>query len=365
MQSKKLKKATDIAVKKSLGVKVGERFLIVTNPAEGIDSIARSMYDSAREVGAIPVLFYQDDRPSHFPMDHSVYAALRTEPDVYFHACKNTLGRDPYAEKNPYKFRGKTYDHILFYLFSAKKTRGAWCGGIKKNDFARLVDVDYERIQLLSKKLEKRITKAETIEIGSNGFKLCVSIKKRKSHTDKGNFNKPGNYGNLPCGEVFVSPKLGSVEGRVMLDTCISTPTGDIKFKEPAILEINGNSIISISGGKDARKLKKVLYDVKKRTEKLARSGKIKKSEAGSYIKNTKALGEIGLGINPMANKVGRTLMEDEKVFGTAHIAIGSNYDGDQKSLIHMDGVISRPEITLVYPNGRRETIVRNREYLV
>ena len=54
----------------------------------------------------------------------------------------------------------------------------------------------------------------------------------------------------------------------------------------------------------------------------------------------------MGIGINPKAKIIGNVL-EDEKVLGTCHIAIGNNvfYGGSNDVPIHLDGVITRPTI--------------------
>ena len=61
---------------------------------------------------------------------------------------------------------------------------------------------------------------------------------------------------------------------------------------------------------------------------------------------------ELGIGLNPKA-KVTGNILEDEKVIGTAHIAVGNNlsYGGDNDVPLHLDGVITRPDI---YADGKK-----------
>jgi len=40
-------------------------------------------------------------------------------------------------------------------------------------------------------------------------------------------------------------------------------------------------------------------------------------------------------------------VLEDEKVLGTVHFAIGSNYDQDALALIHSDGIVKNPTIII------------------
>jgi len=57
-------------------------------------------------------------------------------------------------------------------------------------------------------------------------------------------------------------------------------------------------------------------------------------------------IAEFGIGINPEAKLIGNVL-EDEKVGGTVHIALGDNstFGGDVIAGIHLDGIIRNPEI--------------------
>jgi len=74
--------------------------------------------------------------------------------------------------------------------------------------------------------------------------------------------------------------------------------------------------------------------------------GEMEKIKAEEYSRNARALGEFGIGLNPKAKIVGNVL-EDEKVLGTVHFAIGSNYDQDVLALIHSDGIVKNPTITV------------------
>ena len=57
-------------------------------------------------------------------------------------------------------------------------------------------------------------------------------------------------------------------------------------------------------------------------------------------------------------------MLEDEKVYGTCHIAIGANYDNDAKALIHLDGLIKNPTITVTGTNFDR-VIMKDGELVI
>jgi leucyl aminopeptidase (aminopeptidase T) len=76
--------------------------------------------------------------------------------------------------------------------------------------------------------------------------------------------------------------------------------------------------------------------------------------ESGFKSRN---LAEFGIGTNPKA-RLGNVL-EDEKVLGTCHIALGDNstFGGKVRAGIHIDGTILKPTIKLdekiLMKNGR------------
>lgn len=59
-------------------------------------------------------------------------------------------------------------------------------------------------------------------------------------------------------------------------------------------------------------------------------------------------LGELGIGTNEKAVLCG-IILEDEKVYGTVHIAFGTNvsFGGTVKADCHMDGIILKPDLYL------------------
>jgi leucyl aminopeptidase (aminopeptidase T) len=77
----------------------------------------------------------------------------------------------------------------------------------------------------------------------------------------------------------------------------------------------------------------------------MLEKGELTEEKAREYARNARNIGEFGIGLNPKARIVGNVL-EDEKVLGTVHFALGSNYDQDALALIHSDGIIKNPTVT-------------------
>jgi aminopeptidase len=67
-----------------------------------------------------------------------------------------------------------------------------------------------------------------------------------------------------------------------------------------------------------------------------------------SVGKNARNIAEFGIGTNDSV-KLSGILLEDEKVMGTVHIALGNNVSmgGKINVPIHLDGVIKEPTVFL------------------
>jgi aminopeptidase len=86
---------------------------------------------------------------------------------------------------------------------------------------------------------------------------------------------------------------------------------------------------VSIAGGSQARDVERSLQAT---------------SHDGSYV-----IAELGIGLNPMGLVRGH-IIEDEGVYGTAHVALGNNLNftgGINWAPIHFDYVFLEPTITL------------------
>ena len=84
--------------------------------------------------------------------------------------------------------------------------------------------------------------------------------------------------------------------------------------------------VVDIQGGEEALELKKMLENFNN--------------------KKVYNIAELGIGTNDKAIISGNVL-EDEKVLGTAHIAVGNNtaYGGKCNAPCHLDGVFRNPTI--------------------
>jgi len=196
------------------------------------------------------------------------------------------------------------------------------------------IDINYKPMQLEHEKIRKLFDETEEIHITTDaGTDLYYNIKSIKGIAADGNYTEAGSGGNLPAGEVYAPPNGKRVEGKVVIDGSSRNQTKTTLIKEPITLIIKDGSITEINGGKEAKELE----------------GALEWAESISkYPGSIRRICELGIGLNPKAKLAGAMIIDD-KVKGTAHIGIGSNYwfGGSIYAIVHLDQVFRNPKIFL------------------
>ncbi len=366
-----------VVVQDVVKIKKNERVLIIANPATA--EIAQDIYSASCESGAVTTLIYQPDKTSFDNANPEVLAAIAAEPEVCFSISNIKLGKDPKATANPYVTEdGQKYTHIFDYLMDGKKTmRGAWTPGITPDMMNRTAAIDYKELQERCVKLGELFKNAVSVHVTApGGTNLIVPVNGRNLLSDDGDFSKPGTGGNIPAGEVFISPVVGGsqlksadgsileqqcdgCEGVIVYDGSMTFSDGDSIIETPITCKVEKGYVTDITGGAEARRLLKTIMEAELRPFVLEKEGKLPQGQAAIYKKNARNIGELGIGLNPAATITGN-MLEDEKAFHTCHFAIGENYDNDAPSLIHLDGVVREPTIVLTYGDGTTRTILQD-----
>jgi len=179
------------------------------------------------------------------------------------------------------------------------------------------VKADPIKMLKTGKKLEKLLRKTKTVRITTQyGTEISFSVKGRFIDIDAGIFNKPGNFGNMPSGEVSTSPKEGTANGMIVINSMED-------FVKP-------NTIVYVEKGK--------AIDISDKKSKLAKIFK--------KVKNSTNIAEFGIGLNPKAKIIGN-ILQDEKALKTCHVAFGNNksYKGKIYSKVHLDAILFKPTI--------------------
>jgi aminopeptidase len=354
-----LMKAAEITVFQSLRVMPQERVLIITNPEPEVSAISQALYHWVKKAGGVPNLIWQETKSQLDPMDDAVRGALLSEPDVYISMSANKIGKDLKGVATPYVAAdGTKYDSISSFLIHGKKcTRGFWSPGITRALYAASVPVDFGQLKADVAWLAERLTKAVAVRVTSpGGTQITFSVQGRQAHTDDGDYSRAGQGGNLPAGEAYISPVMGTAEGRIVFDGSMSTKDGTIFLYKPITVEYEAGFITSIAGGLEAETLAETIRLGEENA--LVMDNKDKREE---YRRNARSLGELGIGVNPLAGITGNMIV-DEKAARTCHFAIGANYDHDGPALIHLDGLVKEPTIELELEDGSNLVLLEDGE---
>ncbi|MCK5062996.1 MAG: aminopeptidase [Candidatus Aenigmarchaeota archaeon] len=193
-------------------------------------------------------------------------------------------------------------------------------------------DIDYNQVRENCSRIRNIIDKGKELHITNDkGTDLHMNIRGKKALSVDGKYDREGKGGNVPIGEVYTPCRGKFVEGRVVIDLSSRIRESTQIVKEPITLDIKKGAITSITGGTEARTLENTLEWAHKNSE---------------FPWGVRRIGELGIGLNPRAKIIG-SMNIDEKVVGTAHIAIGSNhwFGGTIYSITHLDQVFSNPTI--------------------
>lgn len=230
--------------------------------------------------------------------------------------------------------------HTRFRNFLTKicGTRYASMPIFEESMFRTAMGVDWKKMEKRTKRIAERVNHADSIEIETpNGTYMTFSKKGRRAKADTGMIMKPGEFSNLPAGEVFLAPLEGTADGRLVLDWA---PTR--KLNSPVTLHVKKGMAERVEGKEKF---------VKQLQEKLEER------------RENRNVAELGIGTNDKAVKPDN-ILESEKIFGTIHIALGDNssFGGKVSTPFHQDFIFFKPTVTLIHKNGKRDVLLKDGE---
>jgi len=301
----KLDSASAIAIRDCMGAKKNEKILVITDEIKR--EIGISLHENAIRLGFESLLVEMKSGKINGEEPSDIVADLMQKYNVVFCPTAKSLTHTD-ARRSA----------------SAKGVRIATFPGITKEVMIRGMNADYKKISALTVKLQKILETGKEIRVTAPaGTDITFSIAGRKAFASKGLFHASGESGNLPTGEAFLAPVEGSSNGVFVVDGSMAG-LGLIKNANIKI-EVENGYAAKITGGTLAKKLKVMLDKVGKDARNIA---------------------EFGIGTNDSA-KLSGVLLEDEKVMGTIHIALGNNVSmgGSVNVPIHLDGVVKKPTV--------------------
>jgi aminopeptidase len=157
--------------------------------------------------------------------------------------------------------------------------------------------------------------------VANDGTDLSFRVTGRPILVDDGVISdddvQRGDVGlNIPAGEVFLAPLEHSAEGRIVFENVAIPGFGRVRGLE---LVFKQGRIAHYKAERGAGNF-----------------GRFLRANTGEKDR----IAEFGIGTNPGAEYTGGSIIIDEKIFGTVHIAIGNNrgaYHGKNKASSHLD----------------------------
>ncbi len=301
--SSELDKAVATVVRDCLGVRPGEEVLVVSNPATR--ELGDALRAEAERAGAEAVLAVMTERASHAGEPPATIADAMVAADVLLAPTVQSLSHTASRKRA-----------------TESGTRTATLPGATVEMLARVMSDDMDNLrrrggrvaELLDRGTEARIT-------CDHGSDLRLGLQGRQAIPDAGELTETGAFGNLPCGEGFISP--ATAEGTLIVDGSIA---GVGLVSEPVRLTIENGHLVDATGEEGAKLM-----------ELLTVHG-----PDGTNV------AELGIGTNEKAILTGN-ILEDEKILGTAHVAFGASaaIGGNVQVPVHLDVVSLRPEVTI------------------
>ena len=296
-----MEQAVDTVIRRCLGIRPGEAVVVVADaPTRAIGDALR---DGAARAGADAVLALMDSREEHGQEPPEPVAAALRSADVFIAPTTKSLSHT--------RARKAATDG---------GARGATLPGVTEDMLARLMTAELDTLQRRSAALAQLLTESDEARITCpRGTDLTLDLTGRDGIPDDGDLTGERAFGNLPCGEGFVSPRDG--EGRMVTGSLASI---GLPQHEPPTLTIEAGRLTAATQPEGGRLLAAL-------------------RAAGDDGPN---LAELGIGTNERATLTGN-ILEDEKILGTVHVAFGASagIGGTVSVPVHLDCLILEPTL--------------------
>ncbi len=301
---KELRDASVIALRDCMGLQKNESLLVITDELKR--DIGLALHEAGKELCSESMLIEIKSREINGQEPPEAVAKMMKLVDVVVCPTSKSLTHTD-ARRNAVK----------------EGVRVGTMPGITIDAMSRCLNADYDKIIALTDFIADKMEGVSTIRVVTEkGTDVTMPVKDRMIIRSKGVLRNKGESGNLPSGEVFLAPWEDKTQGRVVIDGSMAS-IGMINT--PIVVDIVDGYAENITGGEEAKRLVEI----------LDKSGR-----------DARAVAEFGIGTNYKAKLTG-LILEDEKVFGTIHIAFGNNITmGGRISVSsHLDGLVKEPDV--------------------
>lgn len=295
-----LREGSETIINQCLNVQDDEKVVVLNDSNE--EELMDSLLDVLADRDINHELIEYEEPENHGQEPPKLVAKEMKKSDVFIAPTMKSLSwTDARVEANDAGARGATMPTI---------NREIWLGALQ---------ADYERVAEITDQVHELLKGVKEVKIESpSGTNLEVNLGD-KLLPGKGIVDEPGEFSNLPAGEVFTAPLDAS--GVMVIDNFVTEGEG-------TKVKVENGKVTEIINGENEEKIR----------------------EAIEEIENGENIAEFGFGTNPKAEIIGNVL-QDEKALGTVHIAMGNSMpfsereDNATNSDIHWDNVIENPTV--------------------
>jgi leucyl aminopeptidase (aminopeptidase T) len=302
-----LKEAAMNTMAGCMAITKGESVLVICDEPER--RIGFVLWEAAKELGAEAMLLEIIPRSSNGEEPPPAVAAFMKVVDVLLCPTSRSLTHTDARR-----------------AASDAGVRAATLPGITEDCMVRTLTADYTKIAERSVRMAEVLSAGKKARVTSPaGTNIEFSIEGRTAHADTGLVHKPGDISNLPAGEAYLAPVEGTANGVIIFEAAVAG-LGKLG-KETIRIKVEDGYAVEITGGGPAAKLNSILEPHGKEAYNIA---------------------ELGVGTNDKAIISGM-ILEDEKILGTVHMALGDNKSMGGKVGVssHIDGLITRPTVLI------------------
>ena len=296
------------AVEVCLGVRAGERVLVITD--EMSRSVAASLERALEERGARFTGMLLEDFGSR---------PINEAPEVVLDALEKTDVGVLCMTPQPGELAARM---AIVKVVERRQIRYAHMVGVTPEIMQEGMRADYRKVDELSERLRERMLRAESLTVKTEAGTFFIAHFDRELDWVKtSGLISPRYWSNLPAGEVFTTP--AAVDGTFVCDATVGDyfngKYGDLQAT-PLVMKIAGGRL---AGVECPRK------DLEEEFWKYCHTDE-----------NSDRVGELAFGTNLGLTRMIGVLLQDEK-FPGVHIAFGDPYGNqthaDWKSRTHVD----------------------------
>jgi aminopeptidase len=312
--------------------------------AIGFNSIGlvRAIVEQARELGAHPFVRIEDPETNrillengnddfwerqanadHLPMmkQMDAFIGIRGSENIYENAGVDAEANKSYSENflKPVHLIERVENTrwcVLRYPSAAFAMNAKMPTERFRQFYFKACLLNYHKLEEAMKPLEERLRKTDMIRLKGEGTDIEFSVKNQ-------NWIPCFGKRNIPDGELFSSPVIDSVNGKI-------TYTASVYQGKPfefVQLHVRDGVVVDFDSS-DNESLEEILD-----TDKGARR-----------------FGEFSFGLNPIIEKPMYDILFDEKIYGSNHLTLGKDYEiapNGNDSNIHWDLVCIGPDVYL------------------